>query len=226
MVMCRRYALKCIDMKGQTRLVVDADIWFPSHFNIAPTSKNPVIIATPTGNRLRTMVWGLPPHGVPPHRAASRVTNARAESLADKPMFCRLLADRRCIVPASGFYEWKTEGSRKVPFYIRRKDHALLLFAGLYETGQDPAGEPHEAYTIITTEPNELVAPVHDRMPAILTEEGVQRWLAFGPLSPEALREILAPCAPHLIEAYPVSSRVNRTVEDDEQLTVPVRGLL
>ncbi|MDD1691548.1 MAG: SOS response-associated peptidase [Methanoregula sp.] len=223
--MCRRYALKCIDMKGQTRLVVDADIWFPSHFNIAPASKNPVIIATPTGNRLRIMQWGLRPHGAPQHRAASRVANARAESIVEKPMFCGLVADRRCVVPASGFYEWKNEGSRKVPFYIRRRDHALLLLAGLYDTGQDPAGEPQEAYTIITTEPNELMAPVHDRMPAILTEEGVQRWLSAGPLSPEALREILSPCAPDLIEANPVSSRVNNAAEDDEQLIAPVRGL-
>ncbi len=223
--MCRRYALKCIDMRGQTRLVVDADIWFPSHFNIAPASKNPVILATPTGNRLRIMRWGLWPHGAPQHRAASLVANARAGSLDEKPMFCGLLADRRCIVPASGFYEWKSEGTRKVPFYIRRKDRALLFFAGLYDTGQDPAGEPHESYTIITTEPNGLMAPVHDRMPVILTEEGVQRWLASGPLSPEVLREILAPCAPDLIEAYPVPSRVNRSTEDDEQLTEPVRGL-
>lgn len=223
--MCRRYALKCIDMQGQTRLVVDAEIWFPSHFNIAPASKNPVIIATPTGNRLRIMRWGLLPHGTAQHRAASLVANARSESLAEKPLFRDLLAGRRCIVPASGFYEWKSEGTRKVPFYIRRKDRRLLLFAGLYDDGQDPAGEPQEAYTIITTEPNGLMAPIHDRMPAILSEEGVQRWLASGPLPPEAVKEILAPCDPDLIEAYPVPSRVNKPAEDDEQLTEPVRGL-
>lgn len=220
--MCRRYALKCIDMQGQTRLVVDADIWFPSHFNIAPASKNPVIIATPTGNRLRTMAWGIVPRGAPSHGFASRIANARAESLAEKPAFRELLAGSRCVVPASAFYEWKHEGTRKVPFCFRRRDRGLLLFAGLY----DAAGEAPGEYAIVTTAPNRVMAPVHDRMPAILSTEDLERWLAPGPLSAEALQEILAPCDPDLIEAYPVSSRVNSGAEDDEQLIAPVRQLL
>jgi len=222
--MCRRYALKCIDMQGQTRLVVDADIWFPSHFNIAPASKNPVIIAMPTGNRLRTMVWGIVPRAAPARGLASRIANARAESLQEKALFCTLLADHRCVIPASAFYEWKHEGLRKVPFCFRRKDRGLLLFAGLYDPGQEPGDDA--TYAIVTTAPNAVMAPVHDRMPAILSDEGVQRWLAPGPLAPDTREEILAPSDPDLIEAYPVSSRVNRAEEDDEQLIAPVQRLL
>lgn len=223
--MCQRYALKWIDMGGQTKLIIDADLWFPSHFNIAPLSMNPVIVPTPTGNRVRMMRWGLIPHGSNGVQGISRPTNARAESLMEKPVFRDLLADHRCVVPASGFYEWKHEGTRKVPFYICRKDHGLLMFSGLYDSWQDPAGETHESYTIITTAPNDVIAPIHDRMPVILTEIGVQRWLTPGTLSQKEMNEILTSCDPDLIEVYPVSSRVNKTVEDDERLIASVRSL-
>lgn len=224
--MCKRYALKCIDLTNQTMLVVDADIWFPSHFNIAPSSKNPVIIAAPNGNHLKMMEWGLVPHWATDIRTMPRPANARAERLMERPMFRDLLKDHRCLVPASGFYEWKREGARKVPFYFCRKDRALLLFAGMFDNWQDLTGEMRETYTIITTVPNNVIAPIHDRMPVILTEEGVQRWLSNNPLSPGDLQEILIPCDPDLIEVYPVSSMVNKISNDDENLITPVQSPL
>lgn len=220
--MCRRYALKVIDLTGQVRLIMDADIRFPSHFNIAPSSKNPVIVAAPDGNHLQMMVWGLIPHWAKDIRTLPRPANARAESLAEKPMFRGLLASNRCIVPASGFYEWKKEGTRKLPFYFHRKDNSLLTFAGLYDAWQAPSGETRQTYTIITTAANELMAPIHDRMPAILTDEGVQRWLSGDVLSPAVRNEILVPYASDRMETYLVSQRVNSSAVDDEQLIEPL----
>ena len=216
--MCRRYALWVIDLTGPARLMVDADLWFPSHFNIAPSSKNPVIVAASDGNHLKMMEWGLIPNWATEIRKLPRPANARAESLHTKPMFRDLLTHHRCIVPASGFYEWKREGTRNLPFYFHRADGALLTFAGLYDRWQDPAGETRLTYTIITTAANELMAPVHDRMPAILTEDGTRRWLSGDTLSPAAMKEILMPCAPGILEAYLVSPRVNSPAVDDENL--------
>lgn len=224
-VMCRRYALKCIDLTGQVRLVVDADIQFPSHFNIAPSSTNPVIVAAPGGARLAMLEWGLIPHGARDLRGTPRPANARAEGLAGRPIFSYLLADRRCIVPATGFYEWKHEGSRKTPFYICRKDREPLLFAGLYDTWQDPDAGPRRTYAIVTTAANAEISPVHDRMPAILDGEGVQRWLSPGSIPANERDALLAPAAPGILEVYPVSPRVNSPSADDERLTLPVRGL-
>ena len=220
--MCRRYALKVIDLTGQVRLIMDADIRFPSHFNIAPSSTNPVIVSAPEGNHLKMMEWGLIPHWAKDIRTMPRPANARAESLAEKPMFRDLVMHRRCVVPASGFYEWKREGTRNLPFYFHRKDGTLLTFAGLYDRWQDPSGMPRQTYTIITTAANGIMAPVHDRMPAILTGDRVQRWLSGGMLSPAAMREILVPCPPGELETYLVSPRVNSPAVDDEQLIVPL----
>lgn len=220
--MCRRYALKVIDLTGQVRLIMDADIRFPSHFNIAPSSTNPVIVSAPDGNHLRMMEWGLIPHWATDIRTLPRPANARAESLAEKPMFRGLLASHRCIVPASGFYEWRTEGTRKLPFYFHRKDDALLTFAGLYDAWQAPSGETCQTYTIITTAANELMAPIHDRMPAILTDEGVQRWLSGENPSVDEMNEILEPCASDRMGMFLVSPRVNSSAVDDEQLIAPL----
>ena len=220
--MCRRYALKVIDLTGQVRLIMDADIRFPSHFNIAPSSTNPVIVYAPDGNHLRMMEWGLIPHWAKDIRTLPRPANARAESLAEKPMFRGLLAHHRCVVPASGFYEWRTEGTRKLPFYFHRKDDALLTFAGLYDFWQAPSGETRQTYTIITTAANELMAPIHDRMPAILTDEDVQRWLSRDVLSSVAMKEMLVPYASDRMETFLVSPRVNSTAVDDEQLIAPL----
>ena len=222
--MCRRYALRVIDLTGQVRLIMDADIRFPSHFNIAPSSTNPVIVSAPEGNHLRMMEWGLIPHWAKDICTMPRPANARAESLAEKPMFRGLLAHHRCIVPASGFYEWRTEGTRKLPFYFHRKDGSLLTFAGLYDAWQAPTGETRQTYTIITTAANELMAPIHDRMPAILTREGEERWLAGEAPAADEMRELLVPCENAVLEAYVVSQRVNRPGEEDEGMILPVNG--
>jgi putative SOS response-associated peptidase YedK len=171
------------------------------------------------------MEWGLVPHGAGDRKEARHLINARAETLADKPSFRGLLESRRCLVPASGFYEWKKDGKRRTPFYIRLRGGPVFAFAGLYDVWHTPSGEGCATYTIITTAPNDLVAPLHNRMPAILRRENEDRWVSGGALSAADLTGILAPYPAGGMEAYPVLPLVNNPNVDDERLIRPLQGL-
>jgi putative SOS response-associated peptidase YedK len=222
--MCGRYSLVCLgDLCGRFR-VIDPSIGFRSHFNIAPGSTNPVIVRHERVEAVM-MQWGLVPHWVRDIKATHRPINARAESLVEKPMFRELLKGNRCLVPASGFYEWKKEWQRSIPFYIHLKDDPVFAFAGLYDIWHNPGGMMLPTYTIITTGSNDLMAPIHDRMPVILQQEDEIRWLSRDPLTADAMREMLAQYPADGMEAYPVSERVNRMDADDGGLIEPVRGL-
>jgi putative SOS response-associated peptidase YedK len=222
--MCGRYSLACIDdLCGRFR-VIDPMIGFRSHFNIAPGSTNPVIVVHERAEAVM-MQWGLVPHWAKDITATHRPFNARAEGLAEKSMFRDLLRTKRCIVPASGFFEWKQEGGRKVPFYFHVRDDPVFAFAGLYDVWSNPAGTTLTTCTIITTTPNELMAPIHNRMPVILRQDDEMRWLSRDVLPADEVKRILAPYPAELMEAYPVSERVNRTDADDEGVIAPVKGL-
>ncbi len=218
--MCGRYTLICIDDLGRRFRIYDPTLGYRSKFNVAPGSFMPVIINRGR-NEVTMMQWGLP--GTP--AGSALIINARAETLAEKPAFCDLIKDRRCLIPATGFYEWKKEGTRSVPFYIRLKKNSLFAFAGLYNGWRDASGILHHAYAIVTTSPNDLVKPLHDRMPVILRPEDEERWIAGPEPSLSGLQEILAPFSPDEMAAYPVSSRVNKTDVDDERLIEPVPQL-
>jgi putative SOS response-associated peptidase YedK len=218
--MCVRYVLWGIDDLGGRFLIVDPSLGFRSHFNIAPGTENPVVIREQDGNHVRAMQWGLALHGAK-DAASIRPINARAESLPDRPMFKGLLDHNRCIVPANGFYEWKKAGGRKEPYFIHLRDKALFGFAGLCDTWQGPAGKAVMTYTIITTEPNELISPIHNRMPAILTREHEQQWLACARPGDKELKAMLAPYAAEEMAAYPVSSDVNAAMSESEELIRP-----
>jgi len=151
--------------------------------------------------------------------------NAKAETLAEKPMFSGLLKNKRCLVPASGFYEWKKDGKRKIPYYIHLKDSPLFAIAGLYDVWYDAFNVAHPTYTIITTDANDLVAPLHDRMPVILKQEDENRWLAGDAPTSAEMKKLLGPYPPGEMDAYPVSSRVNSPDADDEQLIQPLKTL-
>ncbi|AGB03252.1 SOS response-associated peptidase [Methanoregula formicica] len=223
-MMCSRYALWAVDDLGGRFLSVDPTIGFRSHFNIAPRSENPVVVSADGRNRIRLMQWGLVPHWSADDQTLPRPVNARAETLSEKPMFRQLLEEKRCLVAANGFYEWKKEGTRKIPFFFHRPDNALFSFAGLYDTWLSPAGETLASYTIITTSANELMAQVHDRMPVVLTREGEEQWLSQGPCSPDELKKVLVPCADDVLEVHAVSQRVNRPGKDDGGMILPVNG--
>jgi len=184
----------------------------------------PVIIHTKK-NEIVMMKWGLVPRWTQDIRRARRTINARAESLAEKPSFRDLLVNRRCLVPASGFFEWKKEGTRKIPFYIHLPGAPLFAFAGLYDQWKAPDGTCLFTYTIITTQPNERVAPLHDRMPSILSPEHEERWLSDTPMSNEDLKEILVPYPAADMEVYPVSPLINTPDNDDERIIRPMNTL-
>lgn len=216
--MCGRYALWGINLLGQRFLIIDPMLGYRSHFNIAPTTENPVIVAGDDGNHIRMMSWGLLPHWAMDPTTASKPINARAESLLDKPAFRDLLPHNRCIVPANGFYEWKKSHGRKEPYFIHIRDQNLFGFAGLYDTWRNPDGRVTFSYTIVTTEPNDVVRPLHDRMPVILRTADEQRWISTGPLEKTDLAAILTPYPVEETFAYPVSNKVNSVVSDGKEL--------
>jgi putative SOS response-associated peptidase YedK len=222
--MCGRYSLACIDdLCGRFR-VIDPMIGFRSHFNIAPGSTNPVIVVHERAEAVM-MQWGLVPHWARDIKAAQRPINARAESIEEKPMFRDLLRTKRCIVPVSGFFEWKQEVGRKIPFYFHVRNDPVFAFAGLYDIWSNPAGTTLLTYTIITTAANSLMAPIHDRMPVILRQDDEMRWLSRDVLPTDEVHQILAPYPPELMDAYPVSERVNSPAMDDKGVVERIREL-
>jgi len=222
--MCGRYSLIFIDDLGKCFRIFDPTLGIRSHFNIAPSQMMPVIVQRGQLEMVM-MQWGLIPQMAKNPEKSLHYINAKAETLAEKPMFRSLLQNQRCLVPASGFYEWKKEGTRKIPFYIHMKETPLFAFAGLYDVWYDLNNIAHPSYTLVTTKANELVAPLHDRMPVILKQEDEDRWLSGEALSGNDREKILAPYPAGEMEAYPVSSRVNSPDVDDERLILPLKTL-
>lgn len=220
--MCGRYSLLCIDDLGNRFRVHNPMIGARSRFNIAPGSEAPVITRAEGDTRITAMRWGLVPHRADVLVHAPVSINARAETLAEKPLFRHLIRNRRCLVPASGFFEWKTEGKKKVPYYFRLTGTPLFAFAGLYTTVPGADGRNISGYTIITTAPNSLVATVHNRMPMILAREHEETWLADGPVSHADLSDMLSPCPAGDMTVTRVSSLVNNPAIDNEQVVRPL----
>jgi putative SOS response-associated peptidase YedK len=215
--MCGRYSLVFIDDLGKRFRIFAPTLGIRSHYNIAPSQVMPVIVEREHVEMVM-MQWGLIPQWVKDPMKSLHPVNAKAETLGEKPMFCGLLRNKRCLVPASGFYEWRRDGKRKIPYYIHLKNSPLFAFAGLYDVWYDACNEAHPTYTIITTTANELVAPLHDRMPAILKQEDESRWISGDALTSDQMNSILCPYPSDEMDAYPVSSRVNSPDADDEQL--------
>jgi putative SOS response-associated peptidase YedK len=221
MIMCGRYVLAEINALAE-RFHVTAD---PSslapRYNVAPTQTMPVVVKQ-SPNRLVAMRWGLVPSWAKDGKTEQSLINARAESLAQKPTFCRLLLSKRCLVPANGFYEWKQEAGGKVPHYITLKDGALFAFAGLYDHWTDAQGADVYSYTIITTEPNALMASIHNRMPAILSQDEEEFWLNPDETEASRLLPLLKPYPAEMMQARPVSRAVNNVRNDTSTLLQPV----
>lgn len=176
--MCSRYFL---DADGN---IIAYTFTVPVHdrirkrFNIAPTQEAPVVRAARDGGReLALLRWGLVPFWARDLKIGTTMINARSDGVATKPAFREALKQRRCIVPATGFFEWRGEPGRKQPFAITVPGQRLLAFAGLWERWKPAEGEPVETFTIVTTDANAQVAPIHDRMPVILPMESVDSWL-------------------------------------------------
>lgn len=193
-----------------------------ARYNVAPTQDVPIVVAD-GGGAARTLAvarWGLEPR----FRGADRAVlfNARAETLEEKASFRRLLPSRRCLVPADGFYEWERLGNKKLPWLYELQGGGLFAFAGLYDRWVDAEGREMTACAIITTTPNELVLPVHGRMPVILGREAEDAWLDPALTAPEALRPLLAPYPAAEMRRVAVSPAVNSGRIDAPHLLEPI----
>ncbi len=204
--MCGRYAVAAPDaavLRERFAVQQALETFTPAH-NVKPTHVAPVVILHEGNRNLATMRWGLIPPWAKDAAIANKLFNARAETVADKPSFRHAFRRRRCLVPATGFYEWQQEGRRKVPYEFAIGDGDLFAFAGLYESWRDPRGETLHTYTIITTTPNELVAPIHARMPVILPRDHESVWLDPQFEDTTYLQALLVPYPADTMQMRPV----------------------
>lgn len=190
-------------------------------YNIAPTQLVPVIV-NEGGRALRYYRWGLIPSWSKDPQIGSRMINARAETVAEKPAFRAAFKRRRCIVPGSGFYEWQQREAGKVPMYIQLRDQPLFGFAGLWEIWNDPSGGEVRSFTIITTEANAMMREIHDRMPVILEPKDYATWLQTDDAPQSTLQALLRPYPADRMVAYEVSKLVNRPAVDSPECIAPV----
>ncbi len=221
--MCGRYALNMAPKSLAEMYEADWEDWKaapePSpRFNIAPTQ--PVLIVRNTADarrRLAMALWGLVPSWSKDPSMAARMINARAETAAEKPSFRAAMKYRRCLVPATHFYEWQKRGTAKHPWCIRLRDGSPMAFAGLWERWSSPDGSELESCAILTTSANALMAPLHERMPVILRHEDVDRWLDPALQKAGDVADLLAPFDANAMEAFEVSTYVNNARNEGER---------
>jgi len=222
--MCGRYQLsrrkQLIEEYFET--VSDEPEWTP-RYNIAPTQPVPVIRQNSTEPRreLSLMRWGL----IPPWAKGlfgPPMINARSETAATMPTFREPMKFRRCLIPADGFYEWQRTTAVKQPICFEVNEGELFAFAGLWDRWKDQSGQRIKSCSILTTTPNAVTSPVHDRMPVILDRDNYDLWLDLGMTNIEAVSEMLKPYDARLMRCFPVSARVNHVVNDDPECSMPV----
>ena len=194
---------------------------FPPRYNVAPTQPVPIVRRFEGERHFALVRWGLIPSWAKDPRSFTLLINARGESVNDKPAFRAAMRRRRCLFPADGFYEWKEEGGRKRPYFVRTKSGSPMAFAGLWETWNGRNGEEQETAAIVTTQANRTCAAIHDRMPAIVPPEAFDLWLDCGKVDAQIAAALIAPAPEGLLEVYEVSPAVNRVANDALALIVP-----
>jgi putative SOS response-associated peptidase YedK len=216
--MCGRYSLEARPDEIAEAFALSEAIAVPARFNIAPTQSVPIVRldAATSGRRLEMMRWGIPSHPGNPRP----LINARSETVDRKPSFRSAFRQRRCLVPATGFFEWQKLAGAKQPFHIRRHDRRLFAFAGIWEPGREI--QDGDAFAVLTTAPNQTVKSIHDRMPVILDPAAYLTWLDPAEQSSQRLLELLVPAPDDSLTAYPISTRVNRTQNDDPACVEPL----
>jgi putative SOS response-associated peptidase YedK len=218
--MCGRYTLTAPPDLLAEELGVDVPRELAPRYNIAPTQRVPVITdARP--HAVQLFRWGLVPSFADGPSKSGPLINARAETLDRKASFRQAFERRRCLVPADGFFEWRDEGDRRRALYFRLASGQLFAFAGLWDVWRGPAGEELPSFAIVTTTPNALVAPVHDRMPVLLHRADFGRWLAPGPLDPSVRARLLSPYPALEMVCHAVSALVNLPANDVPECIAP-----
>ncbi|HVB72732.1 MAG TPA: SOS response-associated peptidase [Ktedonobacteraceae bacterium] len=215
--MCGRFALTVDIEKIAKTFGVAPTIEITRRYNIAPT-QNVVSIVRNGTTHLTELRWGLIPSWAKDESIGARMINARAETLVEKPSFKGLLRSKRCLIITDGFYEWRQENGHKTPMYISMKDSEPFAFAGLWDNWKSPDGQQLRTCTIITTGPNEVIAPIHNRMPAILLPEARDAWLDTTIKDESLLTHLLAPYPSEAMTARAVSRLVNDPKHDGPEL--------
>jgi putative SOS response-associated peptidase YedK len=195
---------------------------FPPRHNIAPTQPIPVVILENGGRHFHLMRWGLIPSWVKDPRKFSLLINARSETVTEKPAFKNAIRRRRALIPADGYYEWQDAGGRKRPFFIYRRDGQPVGFAALAETWMGPNGEEQDTVAIVTAPASADLAALHHRVPVTIAPEDFERWLDCRGDSVEDALPLMKGPAVGEFAWHQISTRVNRVVNDDAQLTLPI----
>lgn len=220
--MCGRFTFRATGAELQDVFDVLRSPPVVPRYNIAPTQSILTFSLDGHGQREgRLRQWGLVPHWAADASGSGQLINARSESIAEKPAFRESYRQRRCLIPASGFFEWQAVGRQKQPWLITRTTGELLAFAGLWDSWQKPDGTLLETCTILTTHANGMMAPLHQRMPVILGREHFGLWLAPGDDALKALPALLVPCPDDWLQRAPVSPRVNNIRHDDPACLAP-----
>ncbi len=220
--MCGRYMLTVSGEVLARLFELDTAPELAPRYNIAPTQPAPVVRSREGSRELRELRWGLVPRWARDPSMGARLINARAETAAAKPSFREAFRSRRCLVPANGFFEWQKLPGGKQPWLVRFADRRPFALAGLWERWTPPEGTPLETFTILTTEPNAVVAPLHGRMPVILPPEAWDPWLDPALRDPGRLAPLLRPCPPEGMETFPVSRLVNSPANDSPECAEPL----
>lgn len=214
--MCGRFALKAPPAELVQRFDLDECVDLKPRYNIPPGTDIAAIRLSPEGKRvLHLLRWGLVPHWAKDPSIGNKLNNARGESITEKPSFRDAFKRRRCLIPADGFFEWQAQGKVKQPFYISLKSGEPMAMAGLWESWKAPDGAILRTCCVITTGPNAVMQPIHDRMPVIVAPEDWARWLS-APV--EEVEELVQPYAPEQMQGWAVDRRVSRTGDDDAAL--------
>jgi putative SOS response-associated peptidase YedK len=203
--------------------LADTEVELPPRYNVAPSQAVLAARVEPSQRtRLVPLRWGLVPGWSKGPDPRYSMINARAETVHEKPAYRSAFKYRRCLIPSEGFYEWRSESGRKQPWFIHRRDHRPFAMAGLWEHWQDPAGNELESCTILVTEANPLIAPIHDRMPVILDPTDWDAWVDPLNQDPSVLRPLLRSYPAEEMATYAVSSQVNRPGNEGPALIEPL----
>jgi putative SOS response-associated peptidase YedK len=197
----------------------DSDLYSPS-FNIAPTQTSPVMIDR-MGRRVKHMQWGLIPNWAKDESISSKLINARAETLLQKPSFQNLVPRKRCVVISDGYYEWKRTSSKSIPYYIHHRENKLLPMAGLWDTWKNLSDESIFSYTVITTTSSPGIEDIHHRMPVILKQDNINPWLQVHNTSIPDAMDLLVPYSGPL-NSFQVSTMVNSPKNNRKECIVPI----
>lgn len=222
--MCGRFA-QVVKHNQLKKLIDELDIknrdeQIEINYNVAPTQPVAAVISKKAERFLTFFRWGLIPSWSKDPTTQFSMINVRAETILEKPTFKNGLLRRRCLIPATGFYEWRK--SDKQPFFIRKQDNDLLYLAGITEYWNGADGSFIQSCAIITTAPNEVMQPIHERMPVILTTDVIESWLQDDLKDPATLQALLKPCPAEMLTAYPVTKKVNSVVYKAEDCLLPI----